>query len=131
MSLGSPAHPPHEASAPRSSRRRALLRSPLYLRMVASVAGVLLIPAVITSVYNVKRSSSARLEASQPQLLQSTEAKATAVEVILLRSISEVLFLGQAPPLRRYARDLAVSPAAPTEDVVAFFRSFLSRAGGL
>jgi PAS domain S-box-containing protein len=98
--------------------------------MVATLAGVLLIPAVITSVYNVRRSSSARLESTQAQLLQSTEAKATAVEGLLLRSFSDVLFLSQTPSMQRYAKALAAVPAAPAEDVVELFRDFLARSGG-
>jgi PAS domain S-box-containing protein len=110
---------------------RPLLRSPLFLRMVVRVAFVLLIPAAITSVYNVERSSSARIESSQPQLLQATEARATAIEATLLRSISNVLLLGQAPPLQRYANALATSPAPPSRDVVDLFHGFLRRSGGL
>ena len=110
---------------------RSLLRSPLYLGMVARVALVVLIPAVVTSVYNLQRSSAARLEASQPQLLQATEAKATAVEAILLRSIGDVLLLGQAPPVQRYALALALTPTAPPRDVNDLFHSFLRRSGGL
>jgi len=110
---------------------RSLLRSPLYLGMVARVALVVLIPAVVTSVYNLQRSSAARLEASQPQLLQATEAKATAVEAILLRSIGDVLLLGQAPPVQRYALALALAPTAPPRDVNDLFHSFLRRSGGL
>jgi PAS domain S-box-containing protein len=116
---------------PAAGRRPSLLRSPLYLRMVARVALVLLIPAAITSIYNIQRSSSARIESSQPQLLQATEAKATAVEAILLRSINNVLLLGQAPPLQRYANALATTPAPLSRDVEDLFHGFLRRSGGL
>ncbi|HEX5748374.1 MAG TPA: ATP-binding protein [Archangium sp.] len=112
-------------------RHRSLLRSPLYLRMVASITAVLLIPAIITSLYNVQRSAQAHLEASHPQLLQATEAKATAVEALLLRSISDVLLLGQAPPMRRYAQALATAPASPPQDVLELFQTVLRRSGGL
>jgi len=125
-----PASLPLEGSPP-APRRRALLRSPLFLRMVASATVVLLIPAIITSVYNVKRSATARLEASHPRLLQATEAKATAVEALLLRSISDVLLLGQAPPLQRYAKVLATAPAPPSQDVLELFHTLLRRLGGL
>ncbi|QRN95232.1 PAS domain-containing protein [Archangium violaceum] len=125
--------PPQRAGTPlpAAGRRPSLLRSPLYLRMVARVALVLLIPAAITSIYNIQRSSSARIESSQPQLLQATEAKATAVEAILLRSINNVLLLGQAPPLQRYANALATTPAPPSRDVEDLFHGFLRRSGGL
>ncbi|HLM47850.1 MAG TPA: hypothetical protein VK458_28560, partial [Myxococcaceae bacterium] len=116
---------------PLAPRRRSLLRSPLYLRMVASAAVVLLIPAIITSSYNVNRSATARIEASHPQLLQATEAKATAVEALLLRSISDVLLLGQAPALQRYAKALATAPAPASQDVLDLFHTLLRRSGGL
>jgi len=116
---------------PPAPRRRSLLRSPLYLRMVASAAVVLLIPAIITSSYNVNRSATARIEASHPQLLQATEAKATAVEALLLRSISDVLLLGQAPALQRYAKALATAPAPASQDVLDLFHTLLRRSGGL
>ncbi len=124
------AAPPSPPASP-LLRRRSLLRSPLYLRMVASVTAVLLIPAIITSVYNVQRSSQARIEASHAQLLQATAAKATAIEDLLLRSISDVLLLGQAPPLRRYVQSLATAPAPPPQDVLDLFRTLLRRSGGL
>ncbi len=116
---------------PGAGKRLSLLRSPLYLKMVARVALVLLIPAAITSIYNIQRSSSARIETSKPQLLQTTEARATAVEATLLRSINNVLLLGQAPPLQRYANALATTPAPPSRDVVDFFHGFIRRSGGL
>lgn len=116
---------------PPAPRRRSLLRSPLYLRMVASATVVLLIPAIITSAYNVNRSATARIEASHPRLLQATEAKATAVEALLLRSISDVLLLGQAPALQRYAKALATAPAPASQDVLDLFHTLLRRSGGL
>ncbi|HYO74114.1 MAG TPA: ATP-binding protein [Archangium sp.] len=116
---------------PSLPRHRSLLRSPLYLRMVAGITAVLLIPAISTSLYNVQRSAQARIEASRPQLLQATEARATAVEALLLRSISDVLLLGQAPPMRRYAQTLATAPAPPPQDVLELFQTVLRRSGGL
>jgi PAS domain S-box-containing protein len=98
--------------------------------MVATLAGALLLPAVITSVYNVRRSSAARIESSQAHLLQATEAKATAVEALLLRSFSDVLFLGQTPAMQRYTQALAVAPGEPAEELLELCRDFLSRSGG-
>ncbi|HYO60181.1 ATP-binding protein [Archangium sp.] len=118
-----------EGSAP--ARRLSLLRSPLYLRMVASVAVVLLLPAAITSAYSIQRTSATRIESNHRQLLQATEAKATAVEALLLRAISDVLLLGHAPPLQRYAKELASAPAPPSQDVLDLFQLFLRRSGGL
>jgi PAS domain S-box-containing protein len=131
MSQGSaPVPPPPEGPAP-SPRRRAIYLSPLYLRVVATLAGALLLPAIITSVYTVRRSSEARLESSQEQLLKSTQGKATAVEALLLRSFSDMLFLGQTPSMQRYAQALAVAPVPPAEEVVELFRELLSRSGGV
>lgn len=111
-------------------RPGSLLRSPLYLRTVASIALVLLIPTAFTSLYSLQRSSAAHLEAGREHLLQDTSAKATAVEAQLLRSISQVLQLNREPALQRYANALALEPGAPTEEVALLFQAFLRRSGG-
>jgi signal transduction histidine kinase len=108
----------------------SLLRSPLYLRVVASIALVLLIPTACTSLYSMQRSSAEQLEAGRQHLLQDTAAKATAVEARLLRSLSEVLQLNREPALLRYANALALEPGSPAEEVALLFQAFLRRSGG-
>lgn len=111
-------------------RPGSLLRSPLYLRVVASMALVLLIPTACTSLYSLQHSTAAHLEAGRQHLLQDTAAKATAVEALLLRSLGQVLLLSREPALLRYAQALALEPAASAEEVALLFHAFLRRSGG-
>lgn len=107
---------------------RKFLTGNLQNRIILVFLIVLLMPAIITSIYNINRSNTTLLEAAESNQLQTTEVKASAVENLLVNANADILFLSQAPEVRRYVNVRSDNNVAiPLNNVKALFQAFLGR----
>jgi signal transduction histidine kinase len=96
-------------------------------RLILAFVLVLLIPALLTSVYNAIRTSQVLSESVAQAESERASAQANDVEDALVAVNSDLLFISQQPAIRRFINSATLSPTIETE-VTRFFEAFLSRA---
>ena len=105
-----------------------LLTGNLQNRIILVFVVVLLMPAIITSIYNINRSNETLLAAAELNQLQTTAVKASAAENLMVNENADILFLSQAPEVRRYVNvSLGNDVTIPLRNVQALFQAFLGR----
>jgi len=109
-----------------------IFASNLQNRIIFVFVVALLVPAIVTSVYNISSSREALLTSAKLTQIQTTNVNAAAAERLLANPKSDLLFLSQAPQVRRYINNASSgNTATALRDVQSLFQSFLGRTSDL
>ncbi|MDX2139874.1 MAG: ATP-binding protein [Chloroflexota bacterium] len=96
-------------------------------RLVLAFVLVLLIPALLTSIYSAIRTSQVLSESVAQAESERAQAQADDVEDALVAVNSDLLFISQQPAIRRFVNSASLSRTIEAE-VTRFLEEFLARA---
>ncbi len=100
----------------------------LQYKLILAFVLVLLIPAAITSTYNIQRSNETLTESARLNQLQVATSRTRSAEALLTGATADTLFLSQAPEVRRYVN----APQSTTlGNIERLFQAFLGRSTGI
>lgn len=100
-------------------------------KLVLAFVLVLLIPAAVTSAYNIIRSNAALIEAERFDEVQLALSKANSARTMLVNVRSDIIFLSQTQQMRRYVNTDSRSAPVALRDVERLMVAFISRSTAL